>query len=126
MHKVFVYGTLRPPLNGHAGHYWPDIAKHVVAHIPATLPNATMHNCKGAYPGALPSAHVDDVVMGDLLVTNDAGLAVMDRIEGHPSFYHREKAKIHTPEGDNEAWVYRAPVWVNRMPIIGSGDWFNR
>ncbi|MEZ4709520.1 MAG: gamma-glutamylcyclotransferase [Caldilineaceae bacterium] len=124
--KLFVYGTLRPPRAGTAradSPYFPQIAAHLIAHVPARLPNADLYDL-GLYPAAVPGA---GVLIGDLLTVAAAALPIADRIEGHPTFYQRTKVTVQTADGECEAWVYWAPsgILLGRRRIE-SGDWFQR
>ncbi|MEZ4657350.1 MAG: gamma-glutamylcyclotransferase family protein [Caldilineaceae bacterium] len=79
--KLFVYGTLRPPRDGAAAGsspYFPQIAPHLIAHVPARLPNADLYDL-GPYPAAVPG---HGVLIGDLLTVAAAALPIADRIEG--------------------------------------------
>ena len=124
--NLFVYGTLRPPRDAAAvsdSPYFPQIAAHLVSHMPARLPNADLYDL-GPYPAAVPGS---GVLVGDLLRLDAAALPIADRIEGHPTFYQRARAVVETAEGACEAWVYWAPtgILVGRRRIE-SGDWFQR
>ena len=124
--KLFVYGTLRPPQNDTPPtdtRFYPEIAPYVVGKGSAHLPDAVLYDL-GSYPGARPGP---STVEGDLLCARPDALAITDRIEGHPHFYIRQQAAVHTEDGIVTAWVYWAPeeVCIDR-PLIPSGDWFAR
>lgn len=123
---VFVYGTLRPPQVGTPAddsRYYPQIAAHVQTATPAQLLQGELYDL-GAYPAARPGS---DIIRGDLLVVEPAAMAIMDRIEGHPDFYQRDKAVVQTETKTVEAWVYWAPAGlVSGRRRIGSGDWLRR
>jgi gamma-glutamylcyclotransferase (GGCT)/AIG2-like uncharacterized protein YtfP/general stress protein 26 len=126
MEKIFVYGTLRPPqpeTSPEDSRYFLQIQELVQSHTPAHLPGAILYDL-GTYPGATPG---DGEVHGDLLTVPSAALKILDRIEGHPNFYRRELATVHSEQGGLEAWVYWAPEDLastgRRVP---TGDWFQR
>ena len=123
---VFVYGTLRPPLPGapaDACRYYPHIEKYVQQAVPAWVVGGALYNL-GTYPGATRG---DGEVQGNLLTVKAEALAVMDRIEGHPVFFKREKITVQTKNGPTTAWIYRASkgLVIGRRRIA-NGDWLKR
>ncbi len=124
--QVFVYGTLRPPqpdtpLND--SRYYPQIAPYVEEVVAASLPKADLYDL-GSYPAARPG---QGTIRGDLLTVEAAALAIMDQIEGHPTFFRRSRVAVNTENGPVEAWVYWAPEGITLgKRRIGSGDWFQR
>ena len=76
-----------------------------------------------SFPAFVP----DDVcgeVQTELLTVTQATLSRMDRLEGCPSLYRRERVTATLSGGGvAEAWVYV----MNRLPqgakVIGSGEW---
>ena len=91
--------------------------------MPARLPAAEIFDL-GTYPAAIAGT---GEVKGDLLTVTPTALKIMDRIEGHPNFFRREKTRVHTEHGTATAWVYWAPrsLTIGHCPIIG-GDWLQR
>lgn len=127
MEYVFAYGTLRPPKPDTPKddtRYYPQIAPYIQAAIPARVLGAELYDL-GAYPGARPG---DNVMHGDLLTVQPEALTIMDRIEGHPTFFHRAKVLTHNTEtGPTEAWIYWAPEGLTLgKPRIPEGDWLQR
>lgn len=124
--RVFVYGTLRPPrpdAPAEDTHFYQQIAPYVHAATVARLPNAELYNV-GAFPAARPGR---GVVHGDLLVVAPIALTIMDRIEGHPGFFHRCQVSVRTGAGRTEAWTYWGPEeMVEGKPRIDGGDWLGR
>jgi gamma-glutamylcyclotransferase (GGCT)/AIG2-like uncharacterized protein YtfP len=124
--SVFVYGTLRPPQADTAendSRYYPQIAAHVQSAAPAQLLQGELYDL-GAYPAARPGS---DIIRGDLLVVEPEAMIIMDRIEGHPDFYQRDKAVVQTETKTVEAWIYWAPEsLVSGRRRIGGGDWLRR
>lgn len=123
---LFVYGTLRPPRpdsNPDDSRYHPLIAPYIQHVYSARLPGAVLFDL-GPYPGARPGK---GEVTGELLEIPSAALNIVDQIEGHPHFFHREKAIVQLSEGEKEAWVYFAPESLAAgQPQIPSGDWLAR
>jgi gamma-glutamylcyclotransferase (GGCT)/AIG2-like uncharacterized protein YtfP/general stress protein 26 len=126
MPQLFVYGTLRTPVGGPDGDtkYHHRIADEVGPGQRAELANAELYDF-GAYPGIGPGT---GTVVGELFDISEEGLAICDVIEGHPSFYTRERATVSVENGGTvEAWVYWAPpTFVDGRTPEPSGDWFTR
>ena len=124
--QVFVYGTLRPPsANSPAddSRYFFQVEEYVKAAEPAQLTAATMYDVRG-YPAAVRGS---GTIQGDLLTVQAKGLALMDAIEGHPTFFKREKVQVQTGQGVRQAWIYWAPrSLVAGCCKIEGGDWLRR
>jgi len=55
---------------------------------------------------------------------DDAALASMDRLEGCPHLYRRERIRAHLVGGGCVlAWVYIMNRLPDGAPVIESGDW---
>jgi len=123
---LFVYGTLRPPHNDTAAddsRYYPSIADYVLAQQPATLAGADLYDL-GAYPAATPG---QGVLQGDLLTLDPAALPIADGIEGHPTFFRRQRVMVQTDAGNVDAWIYWAPPGLTvHKRRIDNGDWLHR
>jgi gamma-glutamylcyclotransferase (GGCT)/AIG2-like uncharacterized protein YtfP len=124
--QVFVYGTLRPPradTPADDSRYYPQIAAHTQAVVPARVLEGVLYNL-GTYPAARPEP---GIIQGDLLTVTPQALAIMDRIEGHPTFFRRAKIEVQTGAGSARAWIYWAPKGfvIGRQRIV-SGDWLKR
>ncbi len=124
--RLFVYGTLRPPRAGSLStdsRGYPEIAPYVVSARSAQLPHAVLYNL-GAYPGARPGS---DTVVGNLLCVDPEALIITDRIEGHPRFFVRRRARVRSEACLVDAWVYWAPESLCAgKPLIPGSDWFAR
>ncbi len=123
---VFVYGTLRPPLAGTApedSRFFPRIEPFIQRQAPAQLLNARLFDL-GTYPAACPG---QGTITGDLLTVEPEALEMMDRLEGHPVFYRRDRVSVQTKDGPVEAWIYWAPPELAQagLPIL-NGDWLTR
>ena len=124
---VFVYGTLRPPKPDTPEsdtRYYPQIASYVQSVTPAYILQTELYDL-GTYPAARPG---DSVIYGDLLTVQSQALAIMDRIEGHPTFFQRGRVLVHyTKDNSIEAWIYWAPEALTLgKPRIPQGDWLQR
>lgn len=115
MHRVFVYGTLRP---GERNHGYLHSARRIGGHV--TQPAFTLLDT-GPYPAALDAG--DTAIVGDVFEVDDATFAALDRLEDYPVFYTRRP--IATDHGD--AWMY---LWIaerdSRWRRIAHGDWCRR
>ena len=124
--QIFVYGTLRPSRPdtlADDSRYYSQIAAFVETAIPARLAGAELYDM-GTYPAVVPG---QGLVQGDLLRVKSAAMAITDRIEGHPTFYRRDRVTVQTENGSAKAWIYWAPkgltIGRRRVPC---GDWFQR
>jgi gamma-glutamylaminecyclotransferase len=112
-HLVFVYGTLRQD----------EVNHHLLAHA-RFVAEAHTEPCFDLFDlGAFPamSAGGETAVLGEVYAIDEATLARLDRLEGHPSFYQRTQIRL---EGGQEVETYlmdRARM-RGRAPIA-SGDW---
>ncbi len=116
--KVFVYGTL---LRGESNHRTLDGARFVGRE--KTRPDYRLLDL-GAYPAIVADGSTS--VVGEVYEVNAAGLARLDRLEGHPTMYLRTPVVL---AGGTEAFVYvmrERPTWRRNAPTITSGDWRRR
>lgn len=110
MHKVFVYGTLKRGFpNASILEYCEFISNAVVRGLMRSL---------GPFPAV--SLHGDNQIKGEIYAVDDATMAHLDRLEGVPSFYQRDK--VETSAGP--AWIYTIDDQkINQHPIIKGGNW---
>lgn len=112
--RIFAYGTLR---RGFANHGF--------------LTGATFLGCGrtrdhfALYVNGLPFAVREEAVspiVGELYLVDCSILARLDRLEGHPDCYCRERVVIEMKVGlVEEAWVYFHPAAGGRL--VTSGDY---
>lgn len=110
MHKVFVYGTLRPS----------KVATH-------KLYGFEMHNY-GKFPYIIPSSEFGAQVLGNVISVDDKELAELDLYEGVAKrLYTRNTVLVHHIEDGERltCFVYVATSLLH-PPLIASGDWFNQ
>lgn len=89
----------------------------------------------GSFPGVFrdPSAKTGvPRVLGELYRVSDYVLARLDRLEGHPNFYCRERCGVLPAEqelGDypNVAWVYLIPHPgdLEKAEIVPTNSWWS-
>ena len=112
MHRVFVYGTLRP---GEHNHGYLTAASHLGGFV--TAPAYILCDT-GVYPAARDGGST--ALIGDVFAVTNATFAELDVLEGYPRHYTRRR--IATAYGP--AWIYiwsgsTDPAW----PRIEHGDW---
>lgn len=127
-HLVFVYGSLKKGFHNHS--ILRDCAANAMG--PATTEERYLLLKGAAFPYLINPEYFTTLVdcagilgkvAGELYYINDSGLAALDRLEGHPEFYRREKIKV-TPHFYKkpwvEAWVY---FLVNPSDRVGPIVW---
>ncbi len=113
MTRVLVYGSL---MSGHANHRLLVSATFLrVAH---TEPAFTLLNL-GAFPAMIAGGATS--VRGEIYDVDDATLAALDRLEGHPGFYRRELVPLR--DGARVFAYVLASGAERRHDIVESGDW---
>lgn len=114
--RVFVYGTL---LAGEPNHRLLTGARLVAE--ARTKPAFELRDL-GAFPGLVSGgAHA---VAGEVYEVDEATLAALDRLEGHPRFYRR--TTIALEDGAAVETYLLAPEQVEGRPVIASGNWRSR
>ena len=115
---VVVYGTL---LEGEKNAHWAGDAKR----IPTTIKGKLWDTGYG-FPAFEPDP-CGIVVEAEVLVSDEAGLEQMDRLEGYPRLYRREEVRVKIAPTQ---WVYAWVYVMNKLPreatIISSGSWRRR
>lgn len=111
IHRVFVYGTLRP--SDKEGNYLP--ATHI-------LHGYSMFNYFNKFPYIEPADYTS-FVLGNVIEVGDKDLAKLDHYEGvHNNLYHRKRVAV-VKKGEKqpqEVWTYVAGD-INLR--VESGDW---
>jgi gamma-glutamylaminecyclotransferase len=110
---VFVYGTLRR-----------DEVNHDLLARARFVSEARTEPCFELFDlGPFPAMSTggETAVLGEIYAVDDATLARLDHLEGHPSFYQRTQIR---PEGGQEvqAYLMDRTRMRGRVPIA-SGDW---
>lgn len=108
---LFVYGTLK---RGLANHQQLSAARYAGE---AAMPGVDLHDL-GPFPMAVSGR---GTVLGELYGVDAATLARLDRFEGVPRLYRRERL----PLGDGRtAWIYLGqPRQVRHSPRLDGGCW---
>ena len=113
-HKVFVYGTL---LSNECNCDRAPRARRQRAWTPGTI-----YDTGYGFPAFVKAGRTR--IEGEVLTVDDDAFRSMDRLEGYPSFYRRERIQVNLVGcGRVLAWVYI----MNRLPkdakVIEGGDW---
>ncbi len=111
--RVFVYGSL---LAGEPNHR--ALAGAVLVGAATTVPAFALYDL-GAFPGLVAAG--EQVVTGEIYEVDAAGLARLDRLEGHPSFYRR--TPITLADGDEVETYLLTRTQVAGRPIVAGGCW---
>ena len=111
MHTVFVYGSLRKTFGNHR---LIQESKYLGEHT--TEPEYTMISY-GGFPAVIKTG--DTPIKGEVYEVDEPTFRSLDRLEGFPHFYDRQKIK--TPYG--WAWIYQQYDLDDRMTVVESGDW---
>lgn len=108
IHRVFVYGTLRPK-GKKATHM---LMWHALWDM-------------GKFPAAVSTGKINDVVYGNIITVTDSQLKGLDYYEGIDSgLYTRQELMVYTKDEKQQDGVAFVYVAGNVMPeLIESGDW---
>lgn len=113
-HRVFVYGTLL------AGERNAGCAGNARRQKAWTL--GTLYDTGWRFPAFVRRGRTR--VLGEVLTVDDGGLRAMDRLEGCPRLYRRERIQASLVGGGRVlAWVYVMNALPADAPVIASGDW---
>ncbi len=116
-HLIFVYGTL---LTGERNAYRAGSARRQEAWT-----RGMIYDTGWGFPAFEPNGKTK--IVGELLVTDDAGFQSMDRLEGYPRLYRREEIDVFTKGGETvRAWVYIMNSLPKDAKVIESGNWKKR
>lgn len=115
--RIFVYGSLMRGLHNHAV-YLSDARFLGEAQTP---PCYTLYSL-GAFPGLVQRGVT--AVKGEVWMVNRGELAAIDRLEGHPRFYMRQKISL---ADHSDAWCYLLDAEkVRNRAVVKAGDWRRR
>ncbi|MCC6649382.1 MAG: gamma-glutamylcyclotransferase [Polyangiaceae bacterium] len=111
--RVFVYGSL---LAGEPNHR--VLAGAALLGAATTTPTFTLYDL-GAFPGLVACG--EHVVAGEVYEVDAVGLAHLDRLEGHPSFYRR--TPITLADGADVETYLLTRAQVAGRPVVTTGSW---
>jgi gamma-glutamylaminecyclotransferase len=112
-HLVFVYGTLR---QGEVNHDLLATARFVAE--ARTEPCFELFDL-GPFPAM--SANGQTAVLGEVYAVDDATLARLDHLEGHPRLYQR--TRIRLDDGQEVQTYLMERARMHGRELIASGDW---
>ena len=116
--RVAVYGTL---LTG-GGNY--HVGADAVDRKPCRMSGTLYDPTGGWYPAFVPDGSEAFNVVGEVLTVTPATFARLDRLEGYPNLYARERIPVLLEDGTRaEAWVYVMRRLPERAKVIEGGDW---
>ena len=116
MHLVAVYGTLQKGFGNHK-----FLAQSRFVGKALTEPNFTLLHL-GGFPGIVRSGHT--AVSCEVYEVDDATLARLDRLEGHPTFYERQPLTVTMDGTEISVEGYVLPTsWLDGRKIIPTGMW---
>lgn len=117
MTRLFVYGTL---MFGEPNHYLLGGSPLLCgAH---TVRGYVLLNL-GAFPAMLHDRAWQGSVVGEVYRVSRETLAVLDRLEGHPTWYQRERVAL---ADRSAAQAYLLPAPPPGSSVIPFGDWRTR
>ena len=111
--RLFVYGTLQ---SGEGNHRLLRAARMLGKR--RTEARYTLLSL-GAFPAMLGGGTTS--VVGELYDVDDSTLAAVDRLEGHPHLYRRQR--VHLLGGEAAEGYLLTAGRRGRRPIIEGGDW---
>lgn len=119
MTLVAVYGSLRRGMGNHR-----LIEKYPLICTTCTEGLFRMHDvANGAFPAIVPDERAGDHIKVEVYEVDDAGLASIDALEGHPVFYTRQQEDMLQPF-EEHVWLYvQRPEQVKGTPVVPGGDW---
>jgi gamma-glutamylaminecyclotransferase len=112
-HLVFVYGTLRQD----------EVNHDLLAQARFVAEGRTEPSFELFDLGSVPAMSTggETAVLGEVYAVDDATLARLDRLEGHPSFYQRTQIRLDDGH-EVETYLMDRARMRGRAPIA-SGDW---
>lgn len=115
---IAVYGTLR---SGEGNHRLVEDAR---SKTPCVIPGRLMNTGYG-YPAIVLDPAAETV--GEVIEITREMFARVDRLEGYPHLYTRERVRVRLASGgEKTAWVYVMNQLPDHATPIPSGDWKRR
>jgi gamma-glutamylcyclotransferase (GGCT)/AIG2-like uncharacterized protein YtfP len=110
-YKVFVYGTLK---KGKPNHRIIQHCKGSKAYAPGIDLFAGP-----SFPFAKRGSRI---AIGEVYEVDQETLVRLDHLEGHPTFYQREKTNVLINGSRSQAWIYLFPN-ADKYPAVTDGEW---
>lgn len=113
--KLMVYGTLQ---RNHGNNRLLQNAEFLG--VAVTKKKYVLLNC--GFPFAIPHTPDEDVypllpITGEVFEVKEDDVSRCDRLEGHPSWYRREKIKVVLQDQEEEVYIYEMPTWQSNLPL---------
>jgi gamma-glutamylcyclotransferase (GGCT)/AIG2-like uncharacterized protein YtfP len=124
MHLVFVYGTLKA---GHGNHRLLERAERIGDRW-LTAADFVLYDL-GSFPGLVETdVEGGEPVTGELYRVDDATLASLDGLEGHPFLYRREWIAVQPEAGGaiKPVYAYIYQRSVGGYGRVEGGEWLGR
>lgn len=122
MNNVFVYGTLKA--GGMFDRSW-NFHQSRINVIPGTV-NGIMFNVNGCFPGVVLREN-EGAVYGEVHTYKPEDmpkvLEKLDFIESEGKLYNRIKTKIHTANGNVDAYMYEFACNTENLDRVVEGRW---
>lgn len=113
--RVFVYGTLKQGYGNHSALEGSKFLGRATVTAPLKLVDL------GWYPGLVRTrSEVPATIGGEVYEIDSDTLATLDLIEGHPSFYCREKLRTSL---NLNAWAYLLPEGYAERIAVSTPFW---
>lgn len=118
-HRVFVYGSLMKGFGNHG------LLQDSAFVSPASIKGYSLYSL-GAFPAAVRGLG-QSTILGEVYEVDDATLARLDRLEGHPTFYERQQvtAYVDNMNGLLDVLFYHYQGDVNSLTRVADGSWRN-
>lgn len=117
---VAVYGSLRDGMGNHGLMKGSDFMGKGLLQEGSTMFS------NGGFPILSFAVAKSEPVLAELYdVANQRDMAMLDRLEGFPTWYDRSIKQFRMEDGRvMEAWIYHQNQdFTERLPIVESGDW---
>jgi len=119
--RVFAYGSLKTGLGNNA--LMMEVNAKCIG-LDTITGQFTMMSF-GGFPGVVHSSGAERRIFGEVWSMDTEGLAALDLLEGHPSWY--ERFKYRTDLLSSRAWMYTLPSTGGylgpRYPLVPEGIW---
>lgn len=115
--RVAVYGTLLTGERNCA------IGADALDRVPCRL-RGTLYDHRYGLPAFVPNGRGAFAVVGEVLAVTPEVFARLDRLEGYPNLYGRQRVHVLLEDSSRiEAWVYVMRCLPDNASVIECGDW---
>lgn len=117
---VAVYGSLRDGMGNHGLMKGSDFMGKGLLQEGSTMFS------NGGFPILSFAVAKSEPILAELYdVANQRDMAMLDRLEGYPTWYNRTQKEFLMEDGRTmTAWIYHQDQdFTERLPVVESGDW---